>query len=413
MLAVLHSLNKFSSCLNETTKRLIVGYSGGLDSSVLLHGLVHHPNISGRVNIIPVHINHGLHKNAEDWQNQCALMASQWDVTLVTKMITIDQKNKESLEAQARQLRYDCFNDIIQDNDILLTAHHQDDQAETLLLQLIRGAGPKGLSAMAYQKFLQKGSLVRPFLNLSRNDLQDYAKAHHVIWVEDDSNQDHRFSRNFLRHDIIPRLQERWPGLCKTLSRAAKHCASHEALLVKLMGKKLNELMLGQQLDLCQLAMCDQDEIHYLLRLWLERLSLPLPSSAKLDDIINHVIGAREDATPLVIWPGVEIRRYRQKLYGMKPLQPQDPKQVIQVNNIDMREQLGLPAEATMEIRFRRGGERCHIPGRQGHHSLKKIFQEKGIPPWERDRIPLLFVNGELTNIFWDQESRAMHLEPC
>lgn len=413
-MSILVALDKLYSYLDKQPGRLIVGYSGGLDSSVLLHGVACHPQLSRQFDIIPLHIDHGLSPNANKWQRHCEMTALALNLSLSTKKIHLSCTNGQSPEAEARRLRYEAFAESMQPRDILLIGQHQHDQTETLLLQLLRGAGPKGLAAMAYEQPFSEGLLFRPFLHLSQQELQDYAAQHELSWMDDESNKDSRFSRNYLRHEVIPSLEKRWPGIHKTVSRSAAHCASHEKLLCGLMAEKLNAIKIGEQLDVAKLMEYDQDAIQYLLRLWLESLHLPLPSSVKIQHIISHVMGAREDAMPLVAWSGGEVRRYRKKLYAMAPLEKHDPDQVISWDgqsvltipgsgrtlSPEALNELDLPSDPIIDIRFRCGGERLHIAGRQGSHSLKNLFQEWAIPPWERNRIPLVFVNGKLVKVY-------------
>jgi len=213
---------------------MIIAYSGGLDSHVLLHAVAAMRAELTGCEFIAVHINHGLSEKAGQWTKHCANQCEVLNITFAH--INVDAKNKtgESPEAVAREVRYQAFREFMQPGDCLLTAHHQDDQAETLLIQLLRGAGPRGLAAMPYYSDFAEGWHARPLLNFSRDELHEYAQQtfsqNQSAWIDDESNSDTRFDRNFLRHEIIPKLKARFPGMAATLSRSAGLCAEASGL---------------------------------------------------------------------------------------------------------------------------------------------------------------------------------------
>jgi tRNA(Ile)-lysidine synthase len=394
----------------------LVAYSGGLDSHVLLHSLVKLRDQYPNLQLQAVHIHHGLSPNADQWADFTEQVCQHWDVAYTLRTIHLGSasQTKLSLEAAAREARYKIFSELLLANGCLLTAHTQTDQAETMLLQLLRGAGPMGLAAMPGRRPLGKGQHVRPLLSFTRTALQSYALNEQLKWVEDESNYQLQFDRNYLRHQVMPLLEQRWPKATTTLARSAQHCGEASELLAELaqqdrqllQGTVPNTLLIA---PLQQLSIARQRNV---LRKWLKSLGFILPSRVKLQQIIDEVIASCADAQPLVSWEGVEIRRFRDLLFAMQPLSasPALPTALAW----DLQQPLILPNElglltvlpnsppllqiknANLTIRFRQGGEICRPLNRKGTHALKKLFQEWNIPTWQRNRIPLLFNNETL-----------------
>lgn len=403
-----------------------VAYSGGVDSHVLLHLLAalrtHYP-----VKMKAIHVHHGLSVFADDWVDHCAKICEAIDVTLITRTVQVADKNKEE---SARNARYAVFAEQMMQNDILLTAHHQDDQAETLLLQLVRGSGLKGLSGMPMVKSFFKGIHARPLLNFSRQVLLEYAIQNQLCWIDDESNDNPHFVRNFLRHEVLAILKKRWPSISQTLSRVALHCSEAQNLLDAMSVDVLDYIKgsVPDTLSVKKLNALDDARQKQALRLWLTQLNFPNPSMKKLQQIQKSVLQAREDKCPHLVWGEVEMRRYRDNLYVMKKLLPLDFSQEFNWNlaesliiprvgilNATPVEGQGIRAEVEkVSVRFRQGGERCQLLGRTNHHTLKKLFQMAGIPPWQRSRLPFLYVNDELVGVagfFIDQNFVAKNGE--
>jgi len=366
-------------------KRVYVGFSGGMDSHVLLH-------VSASLrSLIPfqlsaIHVNHNIQHQSHAWEKHCTEVCSQLKIEL--KIERLSETFSTDLENQLRKKRYALFKKYVQSNDILLVAHQQNDQAETLLLQLLRGAGPKGLSAMPFIKPFAKGYLARPLLDISRDDLLRYAKKYQLSWIEDESNRDTRFARNFLRQSILPLIAKRWPSVSATLSRAAKHCASQEKLLSDYIMDDLKTCAGHYQntLSVQKIMQFNVERRQMIFRVWILSQQFKLPSEKKLNEITKSVLKAGVDRQPYLSWDQVEVRRYRDDLYVMEKLKPHDAAKVLSLDQ-------------NKTIRFRQGGEKIKLPGRTHHHSLKKILQAKGIPPWLRDRVPLVYENDELVEI--------------
>ncbi len=399
-------------------KRIIIAYSGGLDSHVLLHVTTRLRNELNNRELIALHINHGLSEKAGQWTAHCAEQCAVLGVPFININIDAKHKTGESPEAVAREVRYRAFREFMQPGDCLLTAHHQDDQAETLLIQLLRGAGPRGLAAMPQYAGFADGWHVRPLLNFSRDELHAYARKtfspNIQLWIDDESNRDTRFGRNFLRHEIIPKLKARFPGMAATVSRSARLCAEAAELLVSVAADDLQQVQLDDgAFSVTGLLALGETRARNLLHQCCRDRGLPTPSAAQLHCIWNEVVGASADSEPLVSWAGGEARRYRDALFIGAPLMPHDAALSL---SWDGRATLLVPALGrlygepvtgqgialwalegkSLNIRFRQGGEKLRPAGRTGHHTLKKLFQEAGIPPWRRERIPLLYTEGQL-----------------
>lgn len=389
--------------------------SGGMDSVVLLHCLSRLRAAGEHWQISAVHVHHNLHADADSWTRFCQQTCQSLDIPCTVLHVDATPILGESPEATARTLRYQALGKLMEPGDALLTAHHQDDQAETLLLQLLRGSGVPGLAAMPGHVPFMAGLLMRPLLDFNRQQLLAYASEQKLEWVEDSSNSDHAYDRNFLRHEILPRLSSRWSGLVKTLSRSALNMADASYCLDEFARQDLLPST-GPQASILlidKLLMFDDRRIKNLLRLWLRDLGLPVPSRRQLQHVITDVIRARGDSNPCVTWTGAEIRRYRSQIYALPSLASQlpeeelnwDPQNTIDIHGVgrlrlSTSKQGGLTMSLLeskqLRIGFRRGGERVR-PALRGHrHDLKKLFQEAGIPPWERDRTPILYLGDEI-----------------
>lgn len=393
-----------------------VGYSGGLDSQVLLHAL---SQVIPAARLRTIHINHGWHSLAKQWAYKCQQTSTQLGIHIEVIEVEAQPKQGESPEAYARQIRYAAMAERLGKGDCLLTAHHRDDQAETLLLQSLRGAGLRGLASMLESTPFAEGFLLRPLLQFTREELEAYAKAQQLTWIEDSSNTDLRFNRNFIRHQILPLLNQRWPNTSKTLARVASNAAEAHQLLeeiahedwIKSRDPNSKNIRISHLLQLTPIRRRN------CLRYWLRQLYFPLPSQMQLQQI-EFLLESREDANPQVNWGGVQIRRYRDFLYPLILKENKLPTLPI-CWDLTQEKVFPLPplgfliAEKTpgqgiaceslktnlVNINFRQGGERFHLQGRVGSHPLKKLFQEWGIPPWQRKKIPLIYYQKQLIAI--------------
>ena len=397
-----------------TDKTIWLAYSGGVDSHVLLHLLAtNEPLLLARLHAI--HIDHSLHQNSAQWAEHCAQTAKALGVDFCCIKVDVSTSDSEGIEAAARRARYQAIAEQVSKDDMVLTAQHQDDQAETLLLQLLRGAGPKGLSAMAGLSSLGEAQMLRPLLNITRSTIQAYADQQQLQWIEDPSNVDTHFNRNYLRHQVWPVISQRWPSASKTLSRSAQYCAEADTLLSELAALDLEALMLtpdGYSLPIEGLLALSSARCRNLLRYFMVSHQFSLPSAATLQRIIDEVCLAAEDSMPMIQWQGIEVRRYRGEVYFLAPLQSTDALQSVlstKPDNVMLSESccltwslvdnLGISQamfDDGLRIGFRQGGEKIQLQGQQHHKSLKQLCQQWAIPPWQRDRIPLLFYHNEL-----------------
>jgi len=389
--------------------RLWVAYSGGLDSTVLLHALAAQRDAL-LAPLAAVHVDHNLHPESPRWAEHCGAVCESLNIPLESFGISVDLSAGAGPEAAARDARYQVFRDLLEKDEVLLTAQHQDDQLETFLLQALRGAGPHGLAAMPVMARLGHGHLMRPLLEWPRASLEDWAKAGGLDWLEDPSNSDERFDRNFLRRSIVPALKSRWPSAAQTISRSTRHCAQAAELVDELAATDLAGCSAGEQvLSVTAVRRLDIARRRNVLRHWLDWLGFPRPSEKKLEHILFDVLESAPDAEPCVEWPGVAVHRYRDGLHAETArslpasgvwhgeffeLGP-DWGRLRRVRN----DTAGLPEGKRVEIRFREGGERIRPSGRAHHHELKKLFQEAGVLPWRRSSIPLVFVDNQLAAV--------------
>ena len=391
-----------------------VALSGGADSVALLHALATIP----RETIAPiyaVHINHGLQSEASQWDNFCTRLCADHDIPLTTLKVSIEREQGESLEMAARRVRYAAFSDCLQEREALLTAHHQNDQAETLLLNLLNGAGVTGLAAMQPCRDFSAGYLIRPLLAFTHQQLMDYLEGEKISWVEDPSNQDAVFDRNFLRNEIIPNLESRWPAAVKCIARSARNQREQVSL-----NRELAEQDLAKASDFCcggillrRFQVLSLERQKLLLRHWLGT-NPPLinPSEEQLQTILNELIAAAEDAQPQLKLAGAVIRRFDDRLTKSfiteikphqqtykwtlgKPLQIQslgiwlDPELILnQFSEFDTATEL--------TVQFRQGGEQFKPAGNSHHRKLKQLFQLWRVPVWKRDIIPLVYCQDQL-----------------
>ncbi len=393
----------------------LVAYSGGLDSQVLLHAMA---ELRGEMKppVRAIHVHHGLQAEADQWQAHCAAVCAALNVPLVTEHLEMRLSPGDSVEAAAREARYSAIARHLQPGEMLLTAQHRDDQAETLLLQLLRGAGVDGLAAMPLCRKWRSGWQARPLLSFSRDELVVYAQDHALDWVEDPSNQDQRFDRNYLRHSVMPLLQARWPAAAKTLARSASHLASASRVIRHAadVDRAACEAEHGC-LSVVALLGLSAGRRHGAIRSWVRGHGKPIPDHAHLLEIDRSVLGAADDTSPMVAWAGVAVRRYRDQLWLLPAHEPDKPDRPVHwpdqraVQLPDGSRMLREPAEqgipdrywaaGRVQVRWRSEDSTCRPRGRQGSRSFKKLCQELGIPPWQRDRVPLVYVDDRLVAV--------------
>lgn len=404
--------------------RYWIAFSGGCDSHVLLHAMARlrdqeQANPFSHKEIHALHINHGLNRQADKWSQHCEQICQQLDIAYLSVSVEALAADGESPEAAARHARYQAFAQTIKQGDVLLLAQHQDDQAETLLLQLFRGSGPKGLAAMPISREFASGWLCRPLLEFSRAQLYQYAKDNQLHWIDDPSNFETEYDRNFLRHEIMPTLKKRWPAIDITLSRAARHQADVMQLTQQLAERDWQRCKVDDpaQLSIAALQSLNLVEQTNLLRYWIKDINqLQVPDQQRLLRILNELINAADDAQPLVEWDKTQLRRFQGQLYltteqqlmlNIQPGFKWDLNSPVQLNGnthifTEVAQGTGLKRSLSNEdvrIRFREGGESCRPIGRGHQMSLKNLMQEWSIPPWRRALIPLIYVNNEIAAV--------------
>ncbi|MAZ77046.1 MAG: tRNA lysidine(34) synthetase TilS [Legionellaceae bacterium] len=308
------TLETFLNNLTASTT-VVVGYSGGVDSHVLLHALAKLREAVSGLRLSAIHVNHHLQKEADVWVTHCKRVGEQLNVPIQLVDVNVNPTKGESVEAAAREARYHVFAKHLPENAYLVTAHHQDDQAETVLLQLLRGAGVKGLSAMPAIMPFSQGFLARPLLSVSQEALVEYAKQQSLSWVDDQSNQNLQYQRNFLRAKVMPLLKQVRPAAVEAMSRSAQHCASASELLETLAAEDLQQVKLdGKRLSAKKLKAFLPNRQANVMRYWLQLQGCVLPSTVKMQHILQDLIASRYDAKPEICWGGVKLQRLKDEI---------------------------------------------------------------------------------------------------
>ena len=385
---------------------LVVAFSGGLDSGVLLHRLANEPALRAR-GLRAVHVHHGLQAGADDWAAHCRRQARALEVPLQVMQVTVDRRSGLGLEAAARAARYAALQATMAAGEVLATAHHLDDQAETFLLRALRASGTDGLGAMRPLRRFGTGWHWRPLLALPRLTLRAYADAHGLDWIEDPGNATPDPERNFLRLQVLPLLRSRWPHAATALARSAGLCAEADALLAQEDARLLDAMQVAgdrRSLHLPALLAAPAPRRARLLRRWLAGLDLPPLPARGVEWIERDLVASRADAQPAFAWSGARVLRWRQLLHADRVRAPLPPHWST---TWDGRAPLPLPEGGCLslhdaagqavagfalpvQVRARRGGERIVLPGRSHSHALKHLLQEYGVPPWRRAQLPLL-----------------------
>ncbi len=398
--------------------RYVVAFSGGLDSTVLLHALAELREQSREqieVPLLAIHIDHGLQPDSASWSKHCARFANQLKVDFRASVVTVQLESGKGPEAAAREARYSALQADMQNGDWLLSAHHRDDQAETLLLNLVRGSGPAGIAGIGAMRRFGPGWLARPMLSVDTAAIRQYAIDSDLSWIDDPTNTDRRFDRNFLRHEILPQLASRWPDVAARLQRSAGHAGEAATLLVELAEIDLGRIGgRAERLPIDSLTQLSPERQRNLIRHALRCLGLSTPTAMQLEQVMNEVIPARDDAQPLVSWPGASVRRYRNGLY----LLPEKLGAALEYSafsgsraelgaslgalNFESGADVGLSEKLIAQgltIRPRIGGEEFHPEGQSHTRKLKKLLQEDGVVPWMRDRVPLVYSGEQLVAV--------------
>jgi tRNA(Ile)-lysidine synthase len=384
---------------------ILVGYSGGLDSSVLLHLLARHAECRAG-GLRAIHVHHGLHAQADAWAAHCERECAALDVPLEVVRVKVDAAAGLGIEGAARAARHAAFAQALGEGEILALAHHRDDQAETFLLRALRGSGVDGLAAMRPWRAHARGWLWRPLLDIPRDQLAAHAHAHELHWIEDPSNADSGFNRNFLRNQVMPLLRERWPHAAANLARSARLSAQAVDLLDAEDAAAQERAQRDDgSLDITVLQALPGARRARVLRRWIDASGLPpLPANGTAQ-VEQQLLHARQDSEARFDWTGARVQRWRDALHAGRirtPLpadwsQAWDGRAPLALPGGDRLELVGTDAfDTPLRVHARQGGERLLLPGRTHHHSLRHVLQERNVPPWLRTRMPLLSEAGEL-----------------
>lgn len=395
------------------TTRFFVAFSGGIDSTALAHalGVLRREQ---RLTVAAIHINHQLQPEADAWAAHVTRRCAAWEIPCTVARVQVTPA-ADGPEAAARAARYAALAAPLRAGDVVVTAHQRDDQAETVLYRLLRGSGVDGLAGMRPRRPLGAGELVRPLLGFSRATLVAYVQTHALHWIDDTSNADVRFSRNYVRAEIFPRLQARWPNAQRAFARTAAQAAATAELSDALARLDTVDAIVDHTLALPPLRPLSPARRGNALRFWLRTAGFGAPSAAHLQTLIAWIdTPAMRGA--ILRWPGAEIRRYRDALYVMPPLLPVapdaqwswQPGQTLELPALHCQLSLkpmpggGIAAHHAAQpwaVRLRRGGERCRHQPQGATRELKNLFQEAGVPPWQRARMPLIFIGDQLAAV--------------
>lgn len=419
-----------------------VAYSGGLDSHSLLHALAA-LRAAAPLRLEAMHVDHGLHPASAEWSRHCLQVCASLEVPCRVERLEVRPMRGEGVEAAAREARYAAFARQQRSGDVLVTGHQQDDQAETVLLQLLRGTGIRGLAGMPVLARFGPGQIARPLLSFSRAALRRYALDQGLEWIEDPSNLDTGYRRNRLRQQLIPQLEEYWPSIRRVLARSAAHAAETLQLLDEVGAQDLacclardrhgDGRLRPPSLSVAALVALSRARRRNVLRYWMRVRGFLAPSTVHLDEIDARLSLLPKSRHARIAWPQAEVWRYRDELHVMAPLRAVASDLVL---DWDLTAPLAIPgtgyrlrpletagrglartrlAGRPVQVRLRRGGESCRLPGKRHHQKLKKLLQDCGLEPWLRDRVPLVYVGGELAAVadLWVCEPyAAMAQEP-
>jgi tRNA(Ile)-lysidine synthase len=402
----------------------VVALSGGLDSLVLLYSLnqlIRRGRLTGE--LAAIHVNHGLNPAADDWQAFCVGICEGFEIPLQTVILTLDVERSENLEERARNARYAEFESMLRPDQCLLLGHHRDDQMETLMLRLMRGSGPRGIAGMPLGRSLGDSQLLRPLLKVDRASLMKFATEQGLNWVEDDSNQSHDFDRNYVRHELLPIIEKRWPGYRQSWEKALVLNQEADTLLAELAAEDLAKVATARQqvLDLVPLLSLSVPRQRNLLRHWLETLGFLSGGWHFLRKLTQEIIPARPDSSASLRSESGYLQRFRNQLFALDAESEIDtstrswnlalePKCDL-VNNGQLQCVLTKSSKTSAEtnallsldckllsVKFRQGGELFQSDGRP-HKTVKKLMQEFGVAPWLRSRYPLIYFQDELVCI--------------
>ena len=406
--------------------KVCVAFSGGLDSRVLLELTIKKISLD---RLLVIHVNHGLSAEADYWQRHVEETCDSIGVQLVTEKVTVQSAGK-GLEAAARDIRYKVFDKHMSESDILLQGHHFDDQVETILYRLLRGSGAKGLAGIPKTRKLSRGILFRPLLGIKRSDLENFAKTCSLKWIEDESNKNNEFDRNFIRNNILPKITERWPDYHARFDTLIRNSRSNKRLSASIFKQDIQTLDQkqergGHSIDIRVFSSLDRVRQKNVLLYWADSNGMQSPGHKIIREILDSLLNADEDKKSQVNFRQTQYRKYRDRVYlldgksfsDLEILRSQkivwnkesrldlDPVSHLKFD-VTQGDGIRYPKKVPVIIKFRKGGERSHPSGREHSNSLKKCLQESGLEPWWRDYVPLIYFGSELVAVgdLWIQK---------
>ncbi|WP_109078427.1 tRNA lysidine(34) synthetase TilS [Aggregatibacter kilianii] len=423
---LLESFSQQLQRLAPNQTQFLIGFSGGLDSTALLALFAKYRENRPHFQLRAIHIHHGLSTNADDWTAHCQQICRQFNIPLLIQRVEVGTEN--GIEAGARLARYEAIAQQILPDEWLATAHHQQDQTETFFLALKRGSGLQGLSAMQPQSQVYGVPIFRPLLNFSRRQLLEFVQQQGLSWIEDESNADNQYERNFLRNVVLPELRQRWAHFDSAVQRSAQHCYEQQQLLNELLADEYQKNVEKNDRTFKLQHFADYSAVKQraLLRLWLQDWGLAMPSLVQLEQMISDVIFAKADAQPQFRLEDKVVRRYQNRLFltpvladissesiaaklnetillpdnlGSLLLQKTPEKMTAlwrDENGLEHKTSLSLPLEETaVWIRFGYSGK-VKLTRQGVNQDIKKVWQQLNVPPWQRQRIPLIFYGEKL-----------------
>lgn len=410
--SLLSSVERCLAAVGVTGRHVAIALSGGLDSMVLLDVLgVLAPTQGFRLSAL--HVHHGLSPNADEWSRFCERECASRGISLRVERVHVAADAGLGIEAAARHERYRCLR--ASGADVVVTAHHLDDQAETVLLQMLRGAGVEGMAAMPVERSLGGDGplLVRPVLEFTRAALHEAAIERDVRWITDESNADTRHARNFLREDVLPLIGTRFPAWRETLARVALNAADASELAAALAAEDLARVLDADGLLVEGVMALTAARRLNLVRHWLRGQGIAMPSRQRLEAGLAQLLDARGDATPCAVLSGATLRRHAGRLlldgavatppgwracWNGEAALPLPDGRTLHFDAVVGHglARASLTAGRPVVVGFRTGGERLQLAANRPRRALKKLLQEGGVPSWERTRLPLLTIGDDL-----------------
>ncbi len=419
-----NKINKKINILSKKYKKFLIAFSGGIDSTTLLYSLIKNKNIKKKY-IRAIYINHNLSKNSNKWKKNCINNCKKWKIKLIIKNIFIKKKN--NIENKCRKKRYKILLKNLKNKEILITAHHKNDQCETILLSLKRGSGLNGLSGIKKKQIIKKKIILRPFLDINKKTIINYAKNNNLIWINDESNQNIKFDRNFIRIKILPKIIKRWPSFPKCIIRTSKICLKQLLLLKYYIKKKIKKILIKKKiLNIKYLNKWKKEEWILILRKWIKLNKKKILSYKNINILWNKIFKKQKDNYFQLIFKNFIIYKYKNLLFIKKKIKIKNntiiwkniKKKIKLPNNIgylyikynknNKKNLIRKPKKN--EIIYIKFNYKGYINISNKNIKIKKIWQKYKIYPWKRNNIPIIFYNNKpiiCPNIFKTNYSKS------